>query len=70
MWNHLKGKKLAGISVLFAILLNYPIISIFSQSGYIWGVPRLYASIFMMWLLMIILLILLLETRDTSRRSS
>ncbi len=56
-------QKIIGIFILFAILLNFPFIGIFSKAGRIWGLPTLYAYIFSMWFLLIALMYWMVERK-------
>ena len=52
----MKEQKLIIISVLFLILFNFPIISIFNKGGNINGIPTLYMYVFFVWILFIIII--------------
>ncbi|WP_018477115.1 hypothetical protein [Pontibacter roseus] len=45
-----KGRRLFFISVLFMVLLNFPLLSIFNSGATVGGVPVLYLYITGMWL--------------------
>ena len=64
------GKKLVGLCVLFAALLNYPILGMFSERGTVGGVPVLAVGVFGIWGLLIGLSALVLargKKRDKTR---
>lgn len=63
MWRNLRWKKLLGVFALFVLLFNYPLLTIFQREGLVWGMPRIYVSLFSLWLLMIIVLAWLIERR-------
>ncbi len=59
------GQRLAAIFMMGCILLNYPILFLFTRSGDIAGIPLLYAYLFGAWTLLIGLMALVIErTRD------
>ncbi len=49
--------------LLGCVLFNYPVLSIFSIDGLIFGIPVLYGYIFFTWTVVIGLLALILEQR-------
>lgn len=49
MQDHIKGRRLLFISVLFLVLLNFPVLSIFNKGGMVAGVPVLYLYITLVW---------------------
>jgi hypothetical protein len=53
-----KNSKLLGIFLLFALLLNFPIIGLFTKDGKVMGFPALYFYLFAAWGLLIVLLYL------------
>ena len=56
------GPRLVAVFILGWVLLNYPILSLFSRhDGSIGGVPLLYAFVFGTWLLLIALMALVVE---------
>ncbi len=54
-----RNSKLVGIFLLFAILLNFPIIGIFNEDGMLLGIPSLYFYLFLIWALLIIVMYLM-----------
>ena len=54
-----RHSKLVGIFLLFAILLNFPIIGIFNEDGMLLGIPSLYFYLFLIWALLIIVMYLM-----------
>ncbi len=55
------GARLVATFALGAILLNYPILSIFTRRADVAGVPILYAYVFVVWVLLIGLMALVVE---------
>ena len=70
MYKKSTAKKLVGLFMLFAALLNYPVLEIFSHQGSLGGIPVLAIGIFGFWGLLIGLTGLILargKVRDNSR---
>lgn len=57
----LKGQRLIVIFLVGSLLFNYPLLSIFSPNGMLWGIPILYIYIFTAWAALIGLLALVVE---------
>jgi hypothetical protein len=55
------GQRLVAIFLIGWLLLNYPILSLFTRSGDIAGIPLLYAYLFGIWTLLIALMALVVE---------
>ncbi len=55
------GQRLVAIFLAGWILLDYPILSLFSRSRAIFGVPLLYAYVFSTWGLLIVLMAWVIE---------
>jgi hypothetical protein len=55
------GQRLAAIFLMGCVLLNYPILSLFTRPVAIAGVPLLYAYIFGVWALLIGLMVVVIE---------
>lgn len=60
----LKGQRLVALFLLGALLLNYPLISLFAGSLEVAGIPLLYAYVFVVWALLIALMALVVERRS------
>jgi hypothetical protein len=58
---HLTGQRLAAIFILGAALFNYPLLSLFDRPGEMFGLPLLYAYLFLAWLLLIVLMAVTIE---------
>lgn len=56
-----RGQRLIALACLGALLLNYPLLSIFNSPRTVWGVPLLYAYLFIIWALLISLLAVVVE---------
>src|SRR6266536_4576824 len=57
----LKGQRLAALFLLGCLLFNYPLLSLFNNSGSIWGIPILYAYLFTTWALFISVAIIIIQ---------
>ena len=58
-----KGQRFVALCMLGMLLFNYPVLAIFNVSGTFFGVPALYAYLFIAWAILIFLMALLAETR-------
>jgi hypothetical protein len=58
-----KGQRLIALFVLGWLLFNYPVLSLFNVPAVAFGVPVLYAYIFVAWALLIALMALAAESR-------
>ena len=58
-----KGQRLIALFVLGCLLFNYPILSLFNVPAEVFGVPVLYAYIFVAWTLLIALMAFAAESR-------
>lgn len=58
-----KGQRLVAIFLIGCLLLNYPLLSLFSTNNILWGIPILYIYAFVSWLAIIILMIIVIELR-------
>ncbi|MEZ4727746.1 MAG: hypothetical protein R3E79_11515 [Caldilineaceae bacterium] len=57
----LTGQRLLALFLLGCLLLNFPVLSLFSTDGMVWGVPLLYVYIFLAWGILIALMALVIE---------
>ena len=48
-----KGQRFVALCMLGTLLFNYPILALFNVSGVLFGVPVLYAYIFIAWAVLI-----------------
>ena len=58
-----KGQRLIALCMLGCVLFNFPILALFNVSGSVFGVPVLYAYIFLAWALLIALMAWVIERR-------
>lgn len=59
----IKGQRLVALFLLGCLLLNYPLLYLFSSGTEVFGVPLLYAYVFIVWALFIGLMALVVEAR-------
>ena len=57
-----RGQRFVALCMLGLLLFNYPILTLFNVSGTLFGVPVLYAYIFIAWTGLIALMALLAES--------
>ena len=55
------GQRLIALFLLGCLLFNYPLLSLFDSGERLFGVPLVYAYLFVVWLLLIALLALVVE---------
>jgi hypothetical protein len=55
------GQRLAAVFMMGCILLNYPILFLFTRRGDVAGIPLLYAFVFGVWVLLVALMALVIE---------
>ena len=63
----LTGQRLVALFLLGLLIFNYPLLSLFNEAGTWFGVPRLYAYLFLAWAFFIGLLALIAEP-DVARK--
>ena len=56
-----RAARLAFIFMLGVLLFNYPLLALFNVQGSVFGVPLLYAYIFLAWGLVIALVAVVME---------
>jgi hypothetical protein len=59
-----KGQRFVALCMLGLLLFNYPILTLFNVPGVLFGVPVLYAYIFIAWAALIALMAFLAESGD------
>ena len=59
-----RGQRLLFLSVLFGLLLNYPLLAAFDHDGRVAGVPVLYLYVLLTWLLLIALTGWLVKSKE------
>ena len=57
-----KSHRFVALCMLGLLLFNYPILALFNVTGTVFGVPLLYAYIFVAWALLIALMALVAES--------
>jgi hypothetical protein len=57
-----KAHRFVALCMLGFLLFNYPILALFNVTGTIFGVPLLYAYIFVAWALLIALMAFVAES--------
>ena len=57
-----KGQRFVALCMLGLLMFNYPILTLFNVSGTVFGVPVLYAYIFIAWATLIALMAWLAES--------
>lgn len=50
-----RGQRLLFLSVLFGVLLNFPLLAVFDHDGRVGKVPVLYLYVLLMWVLLVVL---------------
>ena len=56
-----RGQRLIALACLGGLLLNYPLLSLFNTTRTLWGLPLLYAYLFVVWALLIGLIAVVVE---------
>ena len=59
-----KGQRLAALCMLGALLFNFPVLALFNVPGTLFGVPLLYAYVFLAWGALIALMAFVVGTDD------
>ena len=59
-----KGQRFVALCMLGLVLFNYPILALFNVSGTVFGVPVLYAYLFVAWAALISLMAIVAESVD------
>jgi len=70
MQRTLTGQRLAALCLLGWLLFNYPLLALFNGAGTWFGIPLLYAYLFIVWALFIGLLALVAEKNLLRKTSS
>ncbi|RSK33298.1 hypothetical protein [Hymenobacter metallilatus] len=52
---HQRGQRLLFVAVLFAVLLNFPFLSVFNHAGHVAGIPVLYLYVLAAWVLLVLI---------------
>ncbi len=59
-----KGQRMIALCMLGCVLFNFPVLALFNVAGTFFGVPVLYAYIFVAWALLIALMAWVAEKRE------
>jgi hypothetical protein len=59
-----KGQLLIALCMLGTLLFNYPMLALFNVPGVLFGVPVLYAYVFIAWVALVALMGLVAESGD------
>jgi hypothetical protein len=59
-----KGQRMIALCMLGCVLFNFPVLALFNVPGTLFGVPLLYAYIFLAWVLLIALMGWVVERRE------
>ena len=57
-----KGQRFVALCMLGMLLFNYPVLALFNVPGTLFGVPVLYAYIFIAWAVLIALMALVADS--------
>ena len=57
-----KGQRFVALCMLGMLLFNYPVLALFNVTGTLFGVPVLYAYVFMAWAALIALMAFIAES--------
>jgi len=59
-----RSQRMIALCMLGCVLFNFPILALFNVPGTLFGVPILYAYIFLAWALLIALMAWVVEKRN------
>ena len=59
-----KGPRMIALCMLGCVLFNFPILALFNVPSTLFGVPLLYAYLFLAWALLIALMAWVVERRE------
>lgn len=59
-----KSQRMIALCMLGCVLFNFPVLALFNVPATLFGVPLLYAYLFIAWALLIALMALVIEARD------
>ena len=57
-----RGQRFVALCILGVLLFNYPVLALFNVQGTLFGIPILYAYIFIAWAALIGMMALLADT--------
>jgi len=58
-----KGQRLVALFIFGCLLFNYPVLSLFNVAAEVFGVPVLYAYLFIAWALLVAMMAYVVEAR-------
>jgi hypothetical protein len=61
------GRRLFASFLLGCLLFNYPILSLFNQATFVFGIPILYLYMFAAWAVLIILIVFTMRSHGKAR---
>jgi len=50
-----RGQRLLFVSLLFAVLLNFPLLAVFDHKGRVGGIPVLYLYLLLVWITLVLI---------------
>jgi hypothetical protein len=50
-----RGQRLLFVSLLFGVLLNFPLLAVFNHNGRVGGIPVLYLYVLLTWIALVLL---------------
>ena len=50
-----RGQRLLFVSLLFVVLLNFPLLAVFDHAGRVAGIPVLYLYLLVAWVVLVLL---------------
>ena len=65
-----KQSKLIGLFVFAMVLLNFPLLGIFSRPSFLGGIPSVFIYLFVVWVIIIFLIRLNDDTKSTHDRKN
>ncbi|WP_372866473.1 hypothetical protein, partial [Pseudomonas sp.] len=57
----LRAQRLVALFMLGCLLFSYPLLALFDSGGEVFGIPLLFAYLFVAWALLIVAMILVVE---------
>ena len=57
----LRAQRLVAVFMLGCLLFSYPLLALFDSGGEVFGIPLLFAYLFVAWALLIVAMILVVE---------
>ncbi|MDM8350864.1 hypothetical protein P8H27_18475 [Pseudomonas sp. sp1636] len=57
----LRAQRLVALFMLGCLLFSYPLLALFDSGGEVFGIPLLFAYLFIAWALLIVAMILVVE---------